>query len=156
MSAASPVSHRLNVTESLSIPSSSSGPLNKKTRLAEMAQPGLIQRGEWESNPRVTDLQSVALATWLSPQIPELFKFLNRQFEQTLLLALRSRFIPNVSAEGLPSCNEILSKLACKSRTWNTSRALWQKCPLQNLPLAKENPANLRTFGISDGSAAQR
>ena len=34
----------------------------------------VFARGEWESNPRVTDLQSVALATWLSPQfyLPEL------------------------------------------------------------------------------------
>ena len=28
----------------------------------------VFKRGEWESNPRVTDLQSVALATWLSPR----------------------------------------------------------------------------------------
>ena len=113
-------------------------------------------RGEWESNPRVTDLQSVALATWLSPQTPGLLKFLNRQFKQTLPLAVRSGFIPNVSAEGLRCCTEILSNLRGKFRTWNTHLEFWQNYPFSSLLFAKENPLNLRTFGISDGSGAQR
>lgn len=40
----------------------------KKRRFSVTRKCRLEKRGERESNPRVTDLQSVALATWLPPQ----------------------------------------------------------------------------------------
>ena len=40
----------------------------RKNTGALFRNPSVFKRGERESNPRVTDLQSVALATWLPPQ----------------------------------------------------------------------------------------
>lgn len=41
---------------------------NKKSGVSESSEHRFSERGERESNPRVTDLQSVALATWLPPR----------------------------------------------------------------------------------------
>lgn len=40
----------------------------KKNTGSSFQKTRCFERGERESNPRVTDLQSVALATWLPPQ----------------------------------------------------------------------------------------
>ena len=127
---------------------------NKKARLTKTAQPSL-KRGEWESNPRVTDLQSVALATWLSPQNPEDHKSIG-QFERSLTPELLQRFIPNVSASGLLCCTVILPKICGNARSWNgMNRILAKICSAQSAVCESETGRS-RDIRDSEGFGGSR